>query len=70
MYLDGGTQLISNPRVLDDFILGRFGSWSEAKFEFLLGWWGIIGLIIDLIAVVSVSNFQSCKYDLPRSWDY
>ena len=70
MYLDGGKKLINNPRILDDFILGRFGGWNESKFEFLLGWWGIIGLIIDILAVIQVYNFKSCDNDLPPSWDY
>jgi hypothetical protein len=70
MYLDGGKQLVNNPRVLDNFILGRFGGWNESKFEFLLGWWGIIGLIIDVLTIIQVYSFQSCDYDLPPSWDY
>jgi hypothetical protein len=70
MYLDGGKKLVDNPRILDDFILGRFGGWNESKFEFLLGWWGICGLIIDLIAVYYTYMYQSCDYDLPASWDY
>jgi hypothetical protein len=70
MYLDGGKMLINNPRVLDDFILGRFGGWTESKFEFVLGWWGIIGLIIDVFAIQFVYSFKSCDYNLPPSWDY
>jgi hypothetical protein len=70
MYLDGGKKLIENPRVIDDFILGRFGGWNESKYEFLLGWWGIIGLILDLLAIQFAYYYQSCDYDLPSSWDY
>jgi hypothetical protein len=70
MYLDGGKLLIENPRVMDDLILGRFGGWNESKFEFVLGWWGIFGLIIDLIAVYYTYYFRSCDYNLPSSWDY
>jgi hypothetical protein len=70
MYLDGGKKLISNPRIVDDFFLSRFGGWNESKFEFLLGWWGVIGLIIDFIAIVTLSRFRSCDYNLPSSWDY
>lgn len=70
MYLDGGKKLINNPRVLDDFFLSRFGGWNESKFEFLLGWWGVIGLIIDFAAIITLSRFRSCDYNLPSSWDY
>jgi hypothetical protein len=70
MYLDGGKKLINNPRILDDFFLGRFGGWNESKFEFVLGWWGMIGLIIDFMAIITISRFKSCDYNLPSSWDY
>ena len=70
LWLDGGKQLIENPRVIDDLILGRFGGWNENKFNFMVEWFGSIQLLFDILAIWQISSFQSCKYGLPASWDY
>jgi len=70
LYLDGGKQLINNPRVLDDLILGRFGGWTENKFAFLVGWFGLVGLLFDALAIRFVSSFTACNYGLPDNWNY
>ena len=70
LYLDGGKQLYNNPTILEDFILNRFGGWNEAKFDFVLGWYAIIGFLFDIFAIIFAYKFRACNYDLPSSWDY
>lgn len=70
LYLDGGKQLYNNPTIMDDLILSRFGGWNEAKFDFVLGWYGIVGFILDILCINTISSFRSCNYNLPSSWDY
>jgi hypothetical protein len=70
LYLDGGKQLYNNPTILDDFILSRFGGWNESKFDFVLGWYGIIGFILDILCINNIASFKACNYNLPSSWDF
>jgi hypothetical protein len=70
MYLDGGTQLIENPRVIDDLILGRFGGWNKDKYNFMLEWFGTIQILLDILAIYHIAGFKACDYALPNSWNY
>ena len=70
MYLDGGTQLIENPRVIDDLILGRFGGWNKDKYNFMLEWFGTIQILFDILAIYQIVYFRACDYGLPNSWNY
>jgi hypothetical protein len=70
LWIDGGKQLIENPRVIDDLILGRFGGWNENKFNFMVEWFGSIQILFDILAIWQINSFQSCNYGLPPSWDY
>ena len=63
------TQLKST--VLHQFFLNRFGGFTPSNlFNFLMGWSGIVGLILDLYMVHNQVNFTACKYNLPESWDF
>lgn len=70
MYLDGGTQLVQNPRVIDDLILGRFGGWNKDKYNFMLEWFGTVQILFDILAIYQIVGFKACNYGLPNSWNY
>jgi hypothetical protein len=70
LWMDGGKQLIENPRVIDDLILGRFGGWNQNKFNFMVEWFGVIQIVFDILAIWQIKSFRSCDYGLPASWDY
>ena len=57
--------------VLHQFFLNRFGGFSSKNlFNFLMGWFGLIGLGLDLYMVYNQVNFSACKYGLPESWNF
>jgi len=57
--------------VLDKYILGRFGGWVKGnKLNFLVSWLGLIGLLYDIYNIRNQTRFNSCRYNLPKSWDF
>lgn len=70
MYIDGGVSLVPNSRLIDSLILGRFGGINKDKLSFFIGWFGIIGLLFDVLALRLTSSFDACTYGLPKSWNF
>ena len=57
--------------VLHQFFLNRFGGFSAKNlFNFLTGWFGLIGLGLDFYMVYNQVNFKACQYGLPESWNF
>jgi hypothetical protein len=69
MYLDGGQALLKKHSVWDKYIISRFGSITNF-YSFALGWFGLVGLGLDLLSIKFIADFNACDYDLPKSWNY
>jgi hypothetical protein len=69
MYLDGGQTLMKTHRVWDKYIISRFGSITNF-YSFALGWFGVVGLTLDLLSIKFIADFDACDYNLPKSWNY
>lgn len=69
MYLDSGQILTNNKRVLDNIFLSRFGG-TKNNLSFFLGWFGLVGLLFDILSIRFISSFDACYYGLPPSWNF
>lgn len=57
--------------ILHQFFLNRFGGFSSKNlFNFFMGWFGLIGLVLDFYMINNQINFSACQYNLPESWNY
>jgi hypothetical protein len=57
--------------VLHQIFLNRFGGFSSKNlFNFLTGWFGLIGLGLDFYMIYNQVNFKACQYGLPESWNF
>jgi hypothetical protein len=56
--------------ILHQFFLNRFGGLTSKNiFNFFVGWFGVIGLVLDFYMVYNQINFNACAYNLPLSWN-
>jgi len=69
MYLDSGQALTANKRIVDDLILSRFGG-TKNTLSFVLGWFGLVGLLFDFLSIRFISGFDACHYGLPKIWNF
>ena len=70
-YLASTTKKLSgNIRLLDILFLNKFGGYSGNEISFIMAWIGLIGVFFNIIAYKVTTDYYSCKYDQPISWDY
>jgi hypothetical protein len=69
MYLDGGKTLVRTNSIWNNYIISRFGS-IRNFYSFALGWFGVVGLILDFISIKVIAEFNACDFNLPKSWNY
>ena len=70
-YLASTTKKLSgNIRLLDILFLNKFGGYSGNEISFIMAWIGIIGVFFNIIAYKVTTDYYSCKYEQPISWDF
>ena len=72
MYIDFGANDYSKSfKVFDYLIKNRFGGFIQGNYiQFLFAWVGLGGVVVDILALYFTATFNSCKYNLPISWNY
>jgi hypothetical protein len=65
-----GNSYVYERTYLDKYVLSRFGGAKDDIIEWITGWFGLVGLVLDLIAIYSVANFRACHYNMPETWDF
>lgn len=69
--LYSGTSTTFNTTILHRYILNRFGGLEPGNvLNFIIGWLGLGGLVIDVYAIHIQQGFNSCRYGLPESWNF
>lgn len=69
--LYGGTSTAFKSTILHRFFLNRFGGFSPGNvLNFIIGWLGLGGLLIDAYVIQVQQTFTACQYGLPESWNF
>lgn len=69
--LYAGTSVNFRSTILHRYILNRFGGLSPGNvLNFIIGWLGIVGLLIDGYAIHIQNTYTACRYKLPESWNF
>jgi len=68
--LYSGTSDTYDSTILHKYFLNKFGGLSPGNtLNFIIGWMGLGGLLIDMYVIYIHNTYSACKYGLPRSWD-
>lgn len=69
--LYAGTSTAFRSTILHRYILNRFGGLEPGNvLNFIIGWIGLGGLLIDAYVIRVQNTFSACQYGLPASWDF
>lgn len=69
--LYAGTSQTYESTILHKFFLNKFGGLSPGNtLNFMVGWLGVAGLLIDIYIIHIHNTYSACQYGLPASWDF
>jgi hypothetical protein len=70
-YVYFGIADLSKKTIFSRYVLERFGGWYAGnKLAYIYDWTGLIDIIIAIYVLYLHTNFQSCEYGLPPSWNF
>ena len=70
MYIYYGISDTTKKTLLSRYFLERFGGWYEGnKADFIFEWGGVFDCILKIYLLYLQTNFHTCEYGLPPSWN-
>lgn len=57
-------------KVIDFVLLNRFGTFTKNKLSFLMGWFGVLGVLFDYIALRYQQTYEACMYNQSNTWNF